>query len=139
MALKLVNDGAETVLGNNLNLWNNPGSEVTMHLFQNDHIPVAADTVLDYVDATFSGYAPVQLANWVAAGIVAGRAKATADRATFTHNGGITSNDIFGYYIIDNATGILLWAERDPNGPVTMASLNDEYNVDPVFTIKSEF
>lgn len=95
-----------------------------IRLFKNNHTPVNGDTAAAYTEADFSGYSGFQALTWAAAvinGSVQGEIDAT--QVTWTHNGGATSNTVYGIYVTD-AADVLTYAERFP-APVTMASNGD--------------
>jgi hypothetical protein len=111
-----------------------------MGLFMGNVVPADGDALATYtaVEATFPGYARVDLANWLAAADDgAGRARTLADLITFTRGAGGAPQNIYGYFVFD-ATPTLLWAERHPSAPVIMAILGDMFRVNPAFTLRSE-
>lgn len=84
----------------------------TLKLFKNDHVPASDDVNADYTEANFSGYASVALGDWNAAFLnTDDKGEIDADPASFVHNGGGTSNTIYGAYVVDNA-GDVIYAER---------------------------
>lgn len=107
-----------------------------LRLFKNNHVPAVTDGNGDYTQADFSGYAAVALGTWNAAFVNAdGRGEIDADLATFTHNGGGTSNTVYGAYVTDNA-GDIVYAERF-DAPRVMASNGDAINYTPRVTAAS--
>lgn len=83
-----------------------------LRLYQNNWTPSHADVLSDYMEATFSGYAEAFPA-FGGATLVGDQAVAddSAPRV-FTHNGGGTQNDVYGYYIVNSVSGKLVSAER---------------------------
>ena len=120
-------------------LLNNTFTGAKLRLFKNDYTPVDGSTLANFTQANFSGYAQIVLNAWGVAVTVAGRASADHAPVNFTHNGGATANNIYGYYVVDATEAELLFAERDPFGPVTMALLADNYRVILNVTGKSEY
>lgn len=108
-------------------------------LYKNNHTPADADTVADYTEADFDGYASKNLTAFGAAFLNASN-KGETDHTilTWTDTGAVTPNSIYGYYVT-TAGGALLWAEKLSNGPITMQANGDQYSVIPAFTFKSEF
>lgn len=96
----------------------------TMHLYANNYTPVAATVIGDFSEATFPGYAPAANDPYGAAAMVGAVAEIDATEAVFTYGVGVGSEDIYGYWVED-AGGNLLYAERFPGGPYTMALLGD--------------
>jgi hypothetical protein len=132
----VVTTAGEKILADVLGAAYNGGPYV-IRLFQNDHTPDPADVLADYTEADFSGYAELDLDGWAAAVTVSGRAQIVATLKVWTHSAGAVDNDIYGYYVV-NAGGALVWAERDPNAPVTVDTAGQEYNVLPRFTLRLE-
>jgi len=84
----------------------------TLRLFKNDHVPDVADVNASYTEANFSGYASHALSTWNAAFLNDDdKGEIDADAHTFTHNGGGTSNTVYGAYVTNNA-GDVVYAER---------------------------
>ena len=106
--------------------------DLVLHLFQNNITPAETDVTATYTDATFSGYTPTALtgASWgvAAVGII------TNTQRTFTHNGGATSNSIYGYYLTQTTSGSLLLAERDAAAPFLMQNNGDNIKLTPSIT-----
>jgi len=108
-------------------------------LYQNNWTPVQGSVIGDVTPATFSGYAGlISLVGWDVPTIVGARAVSAADLVSWVHNGGATSNQIYGVYVV-NGSGVLMWAERDPAAPRTMVALNDTYAYVAQHTQRSEF
>lgn len=84
-----------------------------LRLFQNDHTPADTDTVADYDEADFSGYAQIPMA-WAPAVINgSGKGQISAAGELFTRGVGGTSNTIYGAYVVAGAGGEeLMFAER---------------------------
>lgn len=109
----------------------------TLKLFKNDHVPVVGDGNGNYTEANFSGYASVALGDWNAAILNDDdKGEIDGDPATFTHNGGGTSNTVYGAYVVNNA-GDVVYAERFA-APRVMASNGDEIVYTPKFTAVSQ-
>lgn len=115
-----------------------PWPTAKMHLFQNNHVPSNGDTVADYTEANYDGYASQTLGAPGAAATVGGRSTITWPALTFTKAAGVATNLIYGYYIT-NAAGDLLAAELDPNGPVPFLVAGATYVITYVNTYVSEF
>lgn len=108
-------------------------------LFKNNWTPSENDTISAVTPADFSGYSGLQtFSSWNAATWNSPRAEATAADVVWTHNGGATANDIYGYYVV-NGSGALAWAERNAAAPVTISGSGQTYTVKPKFTRRSEF
>jgi len=106
-----------------------------IRLFKNDHVPTESDTVTDYVEADFTGYASITLSNWDDPTYSSGKARIEHPQVSWT-NTGAAAQDVYGYYITD-ASGLLLWAERDPNAPITLGP-SDTYAITARMTQDNE-
>ena len=110
-------------------------------LFKNNFTPGNTSVIGDVTPADFSGYSTVGLhtfSSWASATWNSPRAEATHADVTWTHNGGGTSNDIYGYYVVDGS-GNLAWAERYASAPVTLSGSGQSFTVSPKYTRRSEF
>jgi hypothetical protein len=103
-----------------------------LRLYQNDPTLASNMMVSDFTEADFPGYAGPTL---LAAGLAttADPAVATFTPVVNTFSSGTPTNTIYGYYVTDGG-GNLLWAERDPSAPITMASPGDTYTVTPTYS-----
>jgi hypothetical protein len=104
---------------------------LVLKLFQSNTTPAEGDTAGTYTEATFSGYSSATLTgtSWGAAS-----GSISYAQQTFTHNGGATSNSIYGYYMTQTTSGILLLAERDGSAPFTLANNGDNVKITPAIT-----
>jgi len=103
-------------------------------LFQNN-ITVDEDTVFgDLTEATFSGYMSVTPTWGTPAIDGAGKASMTATPVVFAHNGGGTSNTIFGYAWVDaSVMDPKIIAANTLATPKSMSVLGDSLTITPTF------
>jgi len=138
MALKVVKDELMKTLQDAVDFFGT-APFYKIGLYKNDWTPGAEDDITDVVAANFSGYIGLaNLISWATAVWVTPRAESTHGNVVWTHNGGGVSNDIYGYYVVDEA-GNLAWAERNATGPVTISVNGQTYTVTPKYTRRSEF
>lgn len=106
-------------------------------LFKNDVTPTVATILANLTVADFSGYANATLA-W-GTPFINGSDKGEIDatQLTWTHNGGGTSNTIYGFYVVNAAETILIYAERFP-APILMGTSGAEIKYTPRFTCVTE-
>lgn len=130
MALKFPDTGENLALQMIVN--KSVPQDLVLKLYQNNITPAEGDTAATYTEATFSGYASVSLtgASW---GAASGGTITNTER-TFTHNGGVTSNSIYGYYVVQATSGTLLYAERDAAAPFTIANNGDNIKITPTIS-----
>jgi hypothetical protein len=142
MSLKVPDEGNEQISLKFAAIFNEVTEELIMGLYKSAKTPANADVIADYtaIEADFSGYARITCAAWVAQLIdVNGRSAVVADFNIFQHDGGPTPNDIYGYFVLNELTGKLMWAEEDPAAPTTLDTLGQQYVVRPRLTNNTEF
>ncbi|TXH08475.1 MAG: hypothetical protein E6R04_10635 [Spirochaetes bacterium] len=100
-----------------------------LKLYKNNITPSDTDTAGTYTEATFGGYAAVTLtgASWNSA---ASGSISYGSQQTITCNASAT-DDIYGYYIVQTTSGILLWSERDANAPFAVRNSGDAIKITP--------
>lgn len=138
MSLKVVKDETEKSLNDYAGTF---AGAYKIGLYKNNWTPAEGDTISAVTPADFSGYSTVGLAtfsSWASATFSTPRWTVTHADVTWTHNGGGTSNDIYGYYVVDGS-GNLAWAERYASAPVTLSGSGQSFTVSPKFTRRSEF
>lgn len=111
------------------------------HLFKNDFTPADTDTLLDYVEADFTGYASGIASGFSAPVTVGGEEHSLATSILFQVGASpTTGNSIYGYYVTDdNSAGALIWAERFTGAPLSMTSAGDAIVVTPEYQQSSQF
>lgn len=109
--------------------------EVGTHLlvlFQSNTTPGTLTTFADLTLATFSGYSPFTV-TWSTVAINGdGNATNATPAYTFTHNGGATSNNIYGWALVLQEAGpvyTLKSAERFADAPRSMAAAGNSIYV----------
>ena len=137
MSLKVVQAELEKTLTEQVALFDSGPYQIG--LYKNDFTPAVDSDIGDITPANFSGYAGLQdLTSWASVVFIDPRASATHADVVWTHDGGGTPNDIYGYYVVDGS-GNLAWAERNASAPVTISAAGQTYTVTPKYTRRSEF
>lgn len=136
MPLTLVNDG----LLFNLNLlraaW---AGKVKIGLYQNDWTPSRTSTIGEVVPADFTGYVGSAIVwSWSPATLFGDTAQIAGPAILFEATGGETQNWIYGYFA-QSLAGVLLWAERDPDGPRAVFGPGNFVSVTPRYSERSTF
>lgn len=113
--------------------YSTPGDQ-TLKLYVNDVVPADADIAATYTEMSTHGYAAKALAKaaWVVAqngGV--GEGSQAAQTWTFTAAAAAT---VYGYFVVDSTTGLLLWAERFTNAKV-IQNAGDQIIITPKFTL----
>lgn len=133
---KVVEDGLLNVLAR---LRPTLFTELRYGLFQNDFEPVQNSTIANIVPATFSGYSGLVLSSGWTVGMISGnRAIASANVISWSHNGGLLGNWIYGFYAVDTV-GDLVLAKRLEQAPSLVEVLGVTVSVTPTFSVRSEF
>ncbi len=88
-------------------------NDISLRLYSNDYTPIETSTLAAFTEVAGGGYAAITLndAEWV----VTPGAPSVAEYAqqTFTFTGATTApGTIYGYYLVDIVTGLLIGAER---------------------------
>jgi len=102
-------------------------------LFQNNLTPDENTVYSSLTLATFSGYAAVTPTWGTPAMNGSNQAEMTATPAVFSHSGGGTSNNIYGWAWIDDSLGAqkLIAAERIAGAPKSMSVIGDSITITP--------
>jgi hypothetical protein len=102
---------------------------LSLRLFKNDIEPRGTNTADDYVEADFPGYVAQDLSDF-------GRAyenrhgQGQADTCTheWRMNAPSPANLVYGYFVTD-PYGWLIFADRNPDGPVAMNRVDARYTL----------
>jgi hypothetical protein len=130
MALVVPNAGEDVMLQNILN--KTAPENQTLKLYTNNITPAETDTAGTYTEASGSGYAAKSLtgASWT---VTPGApTTAAAAQQTWTFTGAL--GNVYGYFVVQATSGIILWAERFTGAPFNVANNGDEIKVTPQFT-----
>lgn len=102
---------------------------VRLHLYTNNLTPAQGDTISMYTESAAAGYSIKELpgSQWTYA-TVSGTSAATYARQTYTYSTGET---VYGYYITNQATSTVIWAERFTGAPFQVPSGGGNIDVDP--------
>jgi hypothetical protein len=107
---------------------------LVLRLYQNNITPSDSDTAGTYTEATFTGYSAITLtgASWgtASAGTI------SFAQQTFSSSANQATQNIYGYYLTQVTSGILVYAERFTDGPYAIANNGDQIKITP--TISAE-
>jgi hypothetical protein len=108
-----------------------------LHLYSNNITPSNTDTLVTYTECVFGNYAEKGLTGGGWDAPVSGNPSTIAytSAQTFTFNG-TGAETIYGYYVNQTTSTVLMWAERDPS-PLLLAQANDAYIVTPALACDS--
>lgn len=102
---------------------------VRLHLYRNDYTPTINTTTGNVTEANNAGYASISLtgSQWTVAAAGGSGCAAYANQS-FTYT---TSDVVYGYYITNNASSTVIWAERFENSPLNVPVAGGAITVAP--------
>lgn len=111
----------------------NAGNNITLKLYANNVTPAESDTAGVYTEVSGGGYASKTLTagSWTVSG-AADPATASYVAQVWTFSGAIAS--IYGYFMIDASSGVLIAAERFSDGPYAIPSGGGTLTLTPTIT-----
>ena len=106
---------------------------LVLRLYSNNITPSDTDTAGTFTEATFAGYAAITLtgASWNAAS--AGSITYSSQQ-TFTRSSTGAGENIYGYYVTQLTSGLLVYAERDGAAPFVVTNQDDAVKITPAIT-----
>lgn len=131
MALVITNEGM-TILLDHLASNETPGwDDFELRLFQQQHTPAVTDLAEDLlaIEADFSGYAPVELVPDGQAAYAGNTSHLEFVPVEWEVEAPVVGNQIYGWFMLDTATGKLVALQDDPNAPVGMDTEGDKYSI----------
>lgn len=109
----------------------------TLKLFSSDTTPTEATVAGDLTEATFTGYAAINLTGGSWTTTQGDPTTGTYAQQTFTRSSTGVAQSIYGYYVVTTTGGLLRWVERFENA-VVMELINDAIRITPRITLKDE-
>ena len=130
MALNVPHTGENLILEMMVN--KTAAQNLVLKLFKNNNTPADTDTAATYTEAAFTGYAALNLtgATWNAA---AGGTITYSAQQTFTCSGA-SAESIYGYFIVQATSTVLVWSERDASAPFAIANSGDAVKITPTIS-----
>lgn len=130
MALNFPDSGENLVLEMIVN--KTAPQNLVIKLYKNNITPSDTDTAGTYTEATFPGYAAITLtgASWSAA---SGGTIAYGSQQTYSCTG-TSTDDIYGYFVVQASSGTLLYSERDANAPLAIRVNGDNIKITPTIS-----
>ena len=108
--------------------------DLVLRLYSSDTTPAESDTVATYTEVTGGGYAASSLtaANWT---VTPGNPTTAAyPEVTFTFTG--SAGNVYGYYLTQLTSGLLMWSELFTNGPFNIQNNGDQIKITPQITLE---
>ena len=106
-----------------------------LKLYKNNYTPISATVVGSFTEADFTNYADKTIArsDWATPSTVSNKAESSV--ATQSWTCGVTTNTIYGYYVVGATSGVCLWAEEFAAARVLADG--DILNLTPKFNLSS--
>lgn len=103
---------------------------LVLKLYSNNITPADTDTAATYTENTFAGYAAITLtgASW---GSASAGSIAYGSQQTFTRSSTGTSENVYGYFVIQVTSTVLLYSERDGAAPFAITNNGDNVRLTP--------
>jgi hypothetical protein len=103
-----------------------------LRLYTNNITPGETDTAGTYTEAAGNGYAAITLTGGSWTVTEADPASAAYAQQTFTFTGAL--GDVYGYFVTQTTSGILMYAERFSGAPINIANNGDQIKITPTIT-----
>jgi hypothetical protein len=132
MTMKIVDAGLQRKLTDLASAWNS--TKLKLHLYKSNTTPTTSSTVGSFTECDFAGYAAQDISGWAYDTVSAHVADMTASANTFTRSTTGTAQNVYGYFVTDQAGTTLYFAELDPSGPRVLTNSGDSYTVNPKMT-----
>jgi hypothetical protein len=132
MTLLVSNSAEAIIMGNFLN--KTAPQDLRLKLYSSDTTPAESDTQATYTETTGGGYSDVALtaASWT---ITPGNPTLSAyPEITFSFTG--VAGNVYGYYVVQEISGALLWAERFTSAPLNIQNNGDEIRITLQITLE---
>lgn len=111
---------------------------LVLRLFKNDKTPAEGDVAGDYTEADFTGYSAVTLAGGSWSYAAGNPGVISYAQQTFQSSADQSMQNIYGYYLTQVTSGILVAAERFASGPYPIKKNGDYIKPTPRITGKDE-
>lgn len=132
MTLLVPNVGEVIIMENFLN--KTAPEDLRLKLYSSDTTPSESDTDATYTETSGGGYADEALtaASWV---VTPGNPTSGAyPEVVFTFTG--AAGNVYGYYVVQETSGDLMWAERFTNAPLNIQNNGDEIRITLQITLE---
>ena len=132
MTLRIPNEGEARLLG--MALGKIAPEPLWIRLFANNMTPAETDTTASYTEVSGHGYGEQALtaASWELTEGAPTEATHPQMEWIFTGEAGA----VYGYYIVGESSGKVLWAERFSDGPYVINLDGDRIRVTPKITLQ---
>jgi hypothetical protein len=133
MTLRVPNVGEVKMLENVLNK-TAPENQI-LKLFKSNTTPADTDTHATYTEADFTGYTNKTMTGTSWTVTTGDPCTANYAQQTFASTATQTAQSVYGYFVTQVSSGVLMWAERFTDGPYTIVNNGDEIRITPQVTL----
>jgi hypothetical protein len=129
----LVPNGSEVIMMENF-LNKAAPQDLRVKLYSSDTTPAETDTAATYTETSGGGYSDVALvaATWTVTG--GNPTTATYPEITISFTG--AAGNVYGYYVVQETSGDLMWAERFTSAPLNIQNNGDEIRITLQITLE---
>lgn len=105
------------------------GQDLVLKLYTNNITPAETDTAATYTEATGNGYSAITLtgSSWSISG-----GSGSYAQQTFSFTGAL--GNVYGYFLVQATSGILVAAERFSGAPLNIANNGDQIKITPTIS-----
>jgi len=125
MAIVFTNAGEAIALRNIVN--NTPPQTLVIKLYSNNRTPTKLDTATDYTEVVGFGYSSQNLTTSSFTFTEGDPSIAAYPQLTYSFTG--AAGNVYGYYVTQQVSGTLMFANRFSNAPINIANNGDEIRI----------
>jgi hypothetical protein len=125
MAIVFTNAGEAIALRNIVN--NQPPQTLVIKLYSNNRTPTKLDTATDYTEVIGFGYSSQTLTTSSFTFVEGDPSTAAYPQITYSFTG--AAGNVYGYYVVQQVSGTLMFANRFSNAPINIANNGDEIRI----------
>lgn len=105
------------------------GQNLVLKLYTNNITPAETDTAATYTEAAGNGYSAITLtgSSWSISG-----GSGSYAQQTFSFTGAL--GNVYGYFLVQATSGILVAAERFSGAPLNIANNGDQIKITPTIS-----
>lgn len=133
MPIVFANAGEVIALKNIVN--NTAPQNLVLKLYSNNKTPAKTDVAADYTEVSGFGYSSVTLTPANFTFTPGDPSSAAYPQLTFTFSG--AAGFIYGYYVTQATSGLLIFANRFTNAPIQIANAGDEIRITLSITLNN--
>jgi hypothetical protein len=133
MAVIFTNAAEVIALKNFLN--NTAPETLVLRLYSNNRSPAKTDVAADYTEVSGNGYSAITLTPANFSFTAGDPSSAAYPQVTFAFTG--AAGNVYGYYVTQQTSGDLVFANRFSNAPINIANNGDEIRVTLSITLNN--